>query len=131
MASSRPVLLYLGDMSFLHDLGGLAAATEALNLTIVVVNNNGGGIFSYLPMADGSDSFTRLFTMPHGLTFRSGAELFGLGYSQATSYQETRQAIGAFLDQPGVQIVEVAIDQQVNVARHRAVHEALARRLNS
>ncbi|MCH8837348.1 MAG: 2-succinyl-5-enolpyruvyl-6-hydroxy-3-cyclohexene-1-carboxylic-acid synthase [Candidatus Marinimicrobia bacterium] len=131
MATHRPVLLYLGDMSFLHDLGGLAAATEALNLTIVVVNNNGGGIFSYLPLADESDSFTRLFTMPHGLTFRSGAELFGLGYSQASSYQETRQAIGAFLHQPGVQIVEVAIDQQVNVARHRAVHEALARRLKS
>ena len=130
-AAHRPVLLYLGDMSFLHDLGGLAATDEALNLTIVVVNNNGGGIFSYLPMADESDSFTRLFTMPHGLTFRSGAELFGLGYAHAATYEETRQAIGAFLEQPGVQIVEVASDQKANVARHRAIQEILARRLKA
>lgn len=130
-ATNRPVLLYLGDMSFLHDLGGLAAATETMNLTIVVVNNNGGGIFSYLPMADESEIFSRLFTMPHGFTFRSGAELFGLGYAPTTSYQETRQAIGAFLEQPGVQVVEVAMDQKANVARHREIQEALARRLSS
>ena len=130
-AAHRPMLLYLGDMSFLHDLGGLAAATEAMNLTIVVVNNNGGGIFSYLPMADESDIFTRLFIMPHGFTFRSGAELFGLGYAQAASYRETRQAIEAFVDRPGVQIVEVAMAQKVNVARHREIQEALARRLKA
>lgn len=130
-ATHCPVLLYLGDMSFLHDLGGLAAATEAMNLTIVVVNNNGGGIFSFLPMADESEIFTRLFTMPHGFTFRSGAEMFGVGYAHATSYQETRQAIGAFLGQPGVQVVEVAIDQKANVARHREIQEALAKRLNA
>lgn len=127
LAAGKPVLLYLGDMSLLHDLGGLAAAAVGeMNVTIVVVNNNGGGIFSYLPMADDNETFNRLFTMPHGFTFRGGAEMFGVEYTQAGNCDETRQAIETFVARPGVQLVEVTLDQAANVARHREIQAALA-----
>ncbi|MCK4462514.1 MAG: 2-succinyl-5-enolpyruvyl-6-hydroxy-3-cyclohexene-1-carboxylate synthase, partial [candidate division Zixibacteria bacterium] len=71
----RPVTLLLGDLALLHDLNSLAVVRSLeYPMTIVLINNDGGGIFSLLPVAEREDIFEKYFATPHGLTFASSAE---------------------------------------------------------
>ena len=77
--SGRPVLLITGDIAFIHDAGGLFAARHARRpVVILVLDNDGGGIFSHLPIARFSDLCERLFSTPHGLSVPAIAGGFGL-----------------------------------------------------
>ena len=78
-ASDGPVVLLIGDVALAHDVGGLIAARQlGLDLTIVVVNNDGGGIFHFLPVSGESDAFEEHVATPHGLDFAKAAALYGL-----------------------------------------------------
>ena len=79
---STPLLLLIGDVSFYHDLNGLFAIGRfgLDNVTIVVLNNDGGGLFRRLPIADGHAQFERLFLTQHGLEFAPAAEMYGVDY---------------------------------------------------
>ena len=81
-ARSTPVLLLIGDISLYHDLNGLLAVRSHNlgNVTIVLLNNNGGGVFRRLPIADGHVQFERLFLTPHGLDFAPAAAMYGLDH---------------------------------------------------
>ncbi|KKK86458.1 hypothetical protein LCGC14_2763040, partial [marine sediment metagenome] len=79
--SAGPLVLVIGDLSFYHDMNGLLAARRlSLQATIVLLHNDGGGIFSFLPQADDPEHFEELFGAPHGLDFRPAAEMYGLSY---------------------------------------------------
>ena len=81
-AGVSPAVLVVGDISFYHDLNGLLALRRYdLPLTIVVVNNDGGGIFHFLPQAEAVPEFEPLFGTPHGLRFAHAAELYGIPYA--------------------------------------------------
>ncbi|MCY0876802.1 MAG: 2-succinyl-5-enolpyruvyl-6-hydroxy-3-cyclohexene-1-carboxylic-acid synthase, partial [Firmicutes bacterium] len=85
-----PCTLVIGDLSFLHDLGGLLAAKQQrIALTIVVVQNDGGGIFSFLPQAQEEDVFAH-FSTPHGLSLEGAAALFGGHYTRAENWETLR-----------------------------------------
>ena len=78
--TGKPTVLLTGDLSMLHDLNGLIIGkTHELNLTIVLFNNDGGGIFHHLAQK-GVPNFDYLFSTPHGLNFEGLAELTGLDY---------------------------------------------------
>ena len=124
---SGPLVLVIGDLSFYHDMNGLLAVQRHnVNATIVLLNNNGGGIFSFLPQADETEHFEELFGTPHGLDFRPAAELYGLAYRRAESWQDFREAIEASLDSPGVGLVEVRTDRRENVRLHRELWAAVS-----
>ena len=95
--SDGAVVLVVGDVSFYHDMNGLLAASGSdEDVTIVVVNNDGGGIFSFLPQAVQVQTaqvaeFEPLFGTPHGLTFEAAASLYGLGYARAESVEALRR----------------------------------------
>src|SRR5947209_8061675 len=75
-ATEQPTALLLGDLALLHDLSGLVAARRLrIPLFVVVVNNDGGGIFNFLPVAQATPHFEELFATPHGLDFRHAADL--------------------------------------------------------
>jgi 2-succinyl-5-enolpyruvyl-6-hydroxy-3-cyclohexene-1-carboxylate synthase len=123
----RRSVLLTGDLAFLHDLGGLLMARhEPLDLVIVVLDDDGGGIFSFLPVAEQGEAvgFERLFRTPHGLDLARAAALFELAYARV----ETREALAAALDQAlergGVSILHVPLDAARSQTRFR---EALAR----
>lgn len=127
--SGRPTTLLLGDLSLLHDLGGLANVlpTKA-KLNIVVVNNDGGGIFHFLPVAEAPGAqadFERLFGTPHGLRFEAAAAMFGVRHTRATDRASARSAI-AGLSAHAPQLVECVTDRRTNVAAHRRVRERMA-----
>ncbi|RPH94846.1 2-succinyl-5-enolpyruvyl-6-hydroxy-3-cyclohexene-1-carboxylic-acid synthase [candidate division KSB1 bacterium] len=81
-ASNKSTLLVTGDLAFLHDLGGLAASKFAPQLKILLLNNNGGGIFHFLPVheQESQTQFEVLYGTPHGLKLAAAAELFGLDW---------------------------------------------------
>lgn len=132
-AQDGPVVLVIGDVSFYHDMNGLLAARQhGLDLTIVLLNNDGGGIFSFLPQAElaGRDTFELLWGTPHGLDFRHAAALYGAAYTVADTWPAYREAVARGMAKGGLQIVEVPTERTRNVALHRqlwpAVSEALA-----
>lgn len=83
-AAQLPGLVFVtGDTSFYHDMNGLLAISRCgIHITIIVINNNGGGIFQRLPISKFEPPFQELFTAPHGLTFEHAAKLYGIDYVQ-------------------------------------------------
>lgn len=121
-ALDGPLVLVIGDISFYHDMNGLLAAKRHnLNATIVVVNNDGGGIFSFLPQSEHPAQFEELFGTPHGLDFGAACTLYGLGYERVADRSGFRAAVARSITAPGVQVIEVRTDRTANVALHRAV----------
>ncbi|MBI3954109.1 MAG: 2-succinyl-5-enolpyruvyl-6-hydroxy-3-cyclohexene-1-carboxylic-acid synthase [Chloroflexi bacterium] len=119
------LVLVLGDISLYHDLNGLLAAKlHRLNATIVVVNNDGGGIFSFLPQAAYPDVFERFFGTPHGLRFGPAADLYGLAYTHVDSWPAFRSAVASSIATPGTALIEVPGDRARNVALHRELTAA-------
>ena len=81
-ARQRPTWLLIGDLSFLHDVNGLIVSRfHEMDLTIVIMNNDGGGIFSYLPQAESGNHFEELFGTPTGLTFDHIAAMYDAQYA--------------------------------------------------
>ena len=131
-AGPGQLVLVIGDLSFYHDMNGLLAAKRhRLQATIVLLNNDGGGIFSFLPQADPPEHFEELFGTPHGLDFRPAVEMYGLTYQRVDSGEQFRTAVTESLASPGVAVVEVRTDRRANFALHRdlwsAVSSSLAR----
>ena len=126
-AGAGPLVLVIGDLSFYHDMNGLLAARRHdLNATIVLVNNDGGGIFSFLPQANEAEHFEELFGTPHGLDFRPAAEMYGLAYRHVESWEEFRSAIDESIGSPGVGLVEVRTERRANVRLHQELWDAVS-----
>ena len=121
-AADGPVVLLIGDVALIHDLGGLIAASRlGLELTIVLLHNDGGGIFHFLPVAGEGQAFVEHVATPHGLDFAHAAALFGCGYEPATDVEGFRAALGRALAADRTTIVAVRTDREENVALHRRV----------
>ncbi len=126
-ASRGPTVALTGDLGFLHDLGGLLAVRRhGVRATFVVCNNDGGGIFSYLPQADDSAAFDTFFRTPHGLDLRGGVEMYGCGFTRAATPDAFATALDAALVSPRCEVIEVPIDLARSVALHRELWAAAA-----
>ncbi len=126
-ATVGPLVLVLGDLAFYHDLNGLLAAKlHGLRATIVVLNNDGGGIFSFMPQAGVPEHFETLFGTPTGLEFRFAAQLYDAGFARADDWPAFRASLREGLASTGLQIVEVRTERNRNVVLHRQVWEAVA-----
>ena len=87
----RPTWLLIGDLSFLHDVNGLIVTRfHEADLTIVIMNNDGGGIFSYLPQAEAGNHFEELFGTPTGLTFDHIAAMYDAQYAAIHNARRVR-----------------------------------------
>ncbi|NCP86627.1 2-succinyl-5-enolpyruvyl-6-hydroxy-3-cyclohexene-1-carboxylic-acid synthase [bacterium] len=107
-AAHLPGLVFVtGDLSFYHDMNGLLAFSRCgIRATIVIINNNGGGIFARLPIATYEPPFTELFRAPHGLTFEHAAQLYNLPY-QHVDRATLAAALQSALAQHGAALIEV------------------------
>jgi 2-succinyl-5-enolpyruvyl-6-hydroxy-3-cyclohexene-1-carboxylate synthase len=125
--SGEPTALVIGDLSFYHDMNGLlAAGRHHLSATIVLINNDGGGIFSFLPQHEQSEDFELLFGTPHGLDFSYVSPLYGVGFQRVETRQQYRDALKASFDSPGVQVIEVRTDREENLKLHQRIWAAVA-----
>ena len=132
-ATSRPVCAFLGDITFYHDMNGLLAARQhgLSNVTFVVTNNDGGGIFRRLPIARHDPPFTDLFLTPHGLTFGHAAALYGLEYTAVRDTAELDAALADDRPRTAARLIEVITDGAADYERHRAVLAAVSQELSS
>jgi 2-succinyl-5-enolpyruvyl-6-hydroxy-3-cyclohexene-1-carboxylate synthase len=127
-ASARPTTIVSGDLGLLHDVGGLAALRDVSTpVRIVVIDNDGGGIFHFLPQEKvlGGEEFEALLGTPRGVDVEKAAALFDLPHRRLESLADLPDALAA-----GTGLIEVKVDRQVNVALHQrltqSVHAALA-----
>jgi 2-succinyl-5-enolpyruvyl-6-hydroxy-3-cyclohexene-1-carboxylate synthase len=122
-----PTVLVTGDVSFLHDLSALQiAARGGLSLLVIVVHNDGGGIFSFLPQAD-LPAFEPLFGTPHGLDLEPAVRMCGGSYTRPASWGDVGGAIERALGESGLRVLEIRGDRAENRSLHRrAVEGALA-----
>jgi 2-succinyl-5-enolpyruvyl-6-hydroxy-3-cyclohexene-1-carboxylate synthase len=133
-AGQGPVVLGIGDLSFYHDMNGLLAAKlHGLNLTIVVTNNDGGGIFSFLPQASQTDraTFEMLFGTPTGLDLGAATALYGGTFTRVRDWEHFREAVATGIAGNGLHVVEVVTDRERNVPQHRAIWKAVSESLAS
>lgn len=118
--TGKPTTFLTGDLTLFHDMNGLMMAHQAnLDMTIVVVNNNGGGIFSFLPQAATKDYFEPMFGTPLAMSVEKIAALYDAEYHLATSQDDLRELIA----QPAttLRLIEVQSTRAQNVAEHDAL----------
>jgi len=131
-ATGGPTVLLIGDLSFYHDMNGLLAAQRhGLTATIVLINNDGGGIFSFLAQHEAEDhpTFEQLFGTPHGLDFSHVAGLYGVTFQTVKTRDEYRIALKASFDTPGVKVIEVRTDREENLRLHQHIWAEVANAL--
>lgn len=132
VGAGEPVVAVVGDVTFFHDLTGLLMARNSeVNATIIVINNDGGGIFSFLPQAEHPEHFEEVFGTPHGLTFGAAAEMYGLEYSRVGTWEEFEESMRASVGRRGTSIIEVPGSRERNVALHREAWAAATEALHS
>ena len=118
-ANGRPTYLVTGDLSLFHDLNGLAVAkTHNLNLTIILHNNDGGGIFEYLPQK-GTKHFDYLFSTSQGLDYSGAAKLYGCGYTKISSPDELGSVLANVSQEIGVHIIEIPTNREYSRELHK------------
>lgn len=117
------VVLLIGDLSFLHDLNGLWAVNRhRLDLTVLLVNNDGGGIFHFLPQAElAPDAFEEWWGTPHGLDLGLAVALHGGHHVRLEGARGWATEIAAALGRPGLQVLELRTERVRNVELHREV----------
>ena len=117
--NGKPTVMVTGDLSFFHDLNGLAIGkTHGMNLTIILHNNDGGGIFQYLPQK-GTDDFDYLFNTPQGIDYSGLATMYGLGYVKVTTNAELESAMKQYIGTEGIHIIEVPTSKEISRELHR------------
>jgi 2-succinyl-5-enolpyruvyl-6-hydroxy-3-cyclohexene-1-carboxylate synthase len=124
VATGRRTWVVTGDLGLFHDMNGLAILREAdADVRIVVVNNDGGGIFEFLPQAEqvSAEEFEAVLGTPLGLEIERVAGLFGLRYQRIAGLGELADAAR----EPG--LIEVPVDRATNVELHRRVTDAAIR----
>lgn len=129
VSSERPTAVLLGDLAFLHDSTALVGITDrGIDLTIVVVDNDGGGIFSFLPQATAIDAsaFEELFGTPHGIDVRELAAVHGIEASTVDDPAAFEPAVREAASDGGVRLVVVHTDRADNVKVHHQLNDAVA-----
>jgi 2-succinyl-5-enolpyruvyl-6-hydroxy-3-cyclohexene-1-carboxylate synthase len=123
--AGRPTVVLLGDIAFVHDSNALVAlSARRADLRIVVIDNGGGGIFSFLPQAGllAPDRFEQLFGTPHHTDIGAIASAHGIASTTVTTADELAAAVNA----PGTAVTRVATDRADNVRIHDRINAAVA-----
>ncbi len=124
--TQRPTALLIGDVALLHDLTGwLIARRHSLSLTVVVVNNDGGGIFHFLPVAERTPHFETLFGTPHGVDLANVAALAGAQHHRPVDLEQFGKTVSRCLE-GGLHLIEVRTERRANVDAHRGLFAKLS-----
>lgn len=127
-SNRRPVIL-VGDLALQHDMTSLALCAQR-KAVVVVINNDGGGIFSYLPVREHTELFETWFGTPHGQDFASAARQFSMGYHQPETLEAFRSVLDAALAGDEAIVIEVCTDRSANLMEQRRLLQALSGRVH-
>jgi 2-succinyl-5-enolpyruvyl-6-hydroxy-3-cyclohexene-1-carboxylate synthase len=126
-ALGQSATILLGDLTTLHDLNSLALLRgERPPTALVVINNDGGGIFSFLPVAEQTEHFEACFGTPHGMGFEYAARQFGLEYAKPKNLDAFRDEYRHAMRQPGTTLIEVTTNREDNLRVQRDLQAQIA-----
>jgi len=127
----RPVTLLIGDLALLHDLNSLYLLRQIdVPVIIVVLNNNGGGIFSFLPIAQFPEVFERYFGTPHNLTFEGAARMFGVNYAHPRTKEAFIESYRGANQNGQSTLIEITTGRNENYDLHVKLLETITSNLN-
>ena len=122
----KPATLLIGDISFLHDLNALSLLAHPWNqLIVIVLNNHGGGIFSFLPIAAQTDRLDECFATPQNFSIELAARTFGLDYVNPATNRDFTNVYAEALKENKSLVIEIKSDRQANLQLHRAIKAQL------
>lgn len=131
LASGRPTIALVGDLTALHDLNSLALLKLVDSpFVLVLLNNDGGGIFHHLPIARHEEHFEACFGTPHGLSFPGAATMFNLPYRRPASLAEFSAALDEAVATSGPTLIEITANRYTSRGVHETVHARLREALN-
>lgn len=126
LGSKRNVLCILGDLAFLHDLGSLSLVKNIeKNIIFIIINNYGGGIFSFLPISKEKDVFEPFFTTPHKFNFVNIAKQFSFYYFNPQSYKELKEKLSQCIQNNHKSLIEVNSNREQNYEIHQWIYKLL------
>ena len=130
-AGRSPLTLLVGDITFYHDSNGLLAIRNlaTADVTIVVLNNNGGGIFRRLPISQYDPPYSELFRVPHGLELGPFAKIYGLDYVRVRNREAMRNALSKRTVQ--ARLIEITTDAESDHQLHREVESRIRANLDT
>ena len=130
LSSRQPTVVYIGDVAALHDSNAmLSLMLKDVDIKIVVSNNDGGSIFSFLPQASQVDkqTFEQLYGTPHGVAFDLLAAAYGVPYFKATSSSDISHLVNA----AGTCLIELMMPRDENVSLHSQLNDEIVRAVES
>ncbi|PMC36923.1 2-succinyl-5-enolpyruvyl-6-hydroxy-3-cyclohexene-1-carboxylic-acid synthase [Bacillus sp. UMB0899] len=129
-ASTEPTFLLIGDLSFFHDLNGLLAAKmNDLDITIILVNNDGGGIFSFLPQSNEEKHFETLYGTPIGIDFSKVVEMYQGSYEKIKSWADLHTYFHDKWSIKGLKVVEIETNRTTRVKIHRELLDRVSQEI--
>jgi 2-succinyl-5-enolpyruvyl-6-hydroxy-3-cyclohexene-1-carboxylate synthase len=132
VGNNLPVTVVIGDLAMIHDLNSLVLLRSIKQpIVIVLLNNNGSGIFSFLPIADFGDIFEKFFGTPHELTFEKAAEMFGIEYSNPQTNKEFQKIYQEALMNEKTTLIELKTDRKENLELHKRIQDRIQIALQS
>ncbi|MBI1319292.1 MAG: 2-succinyl-5-enolpyruvyl-6-hydroxy-3-cyclohexene-1-carboxylic-acid synthase [Candidatus Hydrogenedens sp.] len=131
-ALNAPATALIGDLTALHDLNSLALLRGVRRpFALVIVNNDGGGIFHFLPIAKEAAVFEPYFGTPHGLRFEQAAAMFDFEYAQPRNLDSFRDEYRHAMEENAPMIIEVRTDRALNADAHRALQARIAEAIDA
>ena len=130
-SQSRTTVLITGDLAFFYDMNGLLAGRNYnIPLIIILVNNNGGGIFRALPVSDYPDLFDRYFITPHNLPFEDFVRGFGAYYKKIEGWDDLKKTFTEAISSGKLSVLEIRTDSAESMQRRRKFWETAKASLN-
>ncbi len=128
----QPFYLILGDLTFFHDLNGLISAKlQEIGITIILINNNGGGIFSFLPQYEHPKHFERLFGTPLDLDYGKAVEMYGGRFTSIESWDHFTKELIEDRNRSGLRVIELVTNRDENVKEHRDLWNSVSQEINN
>lgn len=130
-AAKTGVVAVLGDMAALHDINSLALLAKTPKpVILVIINNKGGGIFSFLPIAAYKEVLDACFSSSHDYDFRQAAAMFKIDYEQVTTGDRFQKALRLGLSQKRSRIIEVTVNREANIRAHQYCYRDVCKRVD-
>jgi 2-succinyl-5-enolpyruvyl-6-hydroxy-3-cyclohexene-1-carboxylate synthase len=129
---SKSLYLVLGDLTFFHDLNGLFAAKQFnIDIHIILINNNGGGIFSFLPQAEHPKHFELLFGTPLDIEFEHAVKMFNGHFVKVTDWDQLQEEMRNSIGATGIHVYEVKTKRDRNRDEHREFWGEVSREISN
>ena len=128
----KSLYLVLGDLTFFHDLNGLIAAKlYDIDIHIILINNNGGGIFSFLPQSEHPKHFELLFGTPLDINFEYAVKMFNGHYSRIANWEQLEDLLKQSHHQMGIHVYEVVTNRDRNRDEHRDFWRSVSQEISN